>query len=172
MSERIKVVVALIGIGFFLMIPARAFLQQQTQPESMPVGEGRAVVSGVCAGCHSLDRVLTLSQNREEWERTVQDMVAWGAQIFPEEQAVIVSYLAEHYGENSRPASLSQSAKNLFNSKCFQCHADTMWKNLRRDRKEWTGILYRMVGRGALWTEEEINTMAEYLAQTRGRSDD
>jgi hypothetical protein len=47
-----------------------------------------------------------------------------------------------------------------------------MWKNVRRDQKEWTGIIYRMVGRGALFTEEEINDMAEYLARTRGRSDD
>ena len=163
MSERTKVVVALIFIGFFLIIPA------QSQSESMPAGEGSALVSGVCSGCHSVDMVLVQSKSRREWESTVQDMVSRGAQLSSEERGTIVSYLAEHYGENSRPASLSQSAKDLFNSKCFQCHADSMWKNLRRDRKEWTGILYRMVGRGALWTEEEINTMAEYLAMTRGR---
>ncbi len=166
MSDGRRVVVALIFIGFFLIIPA------QSQSESMPAGEGSALVSGVCSGCHSVDMVLVQSKSRREWESTVQDMVSRGAQISSEERGAIVSYLAEHYGENSRPASLSQSAKDLFNSKCFQCHADTMWKNLRRDRKEWTGILYRMVGRGALWTEEEINTMAEYLATTRGRSDD
>ncbi len=165
MSERVKVVVALIFLGFFLIIPA------QSQSESMPAGEGSALVSGVCSGCHSVDMVLVQSKSRRGWESTVQDMVSRGAQLSSEERGTIVSYLAEHYGENSRPASLSQSAKDLFNSKCFQCHADTMWKNLRRDRKEWTGILYRMVGRGALWTEEEINTMAEYLATTRGRSD-
>jgi mono/diheme cytochrome c family protein len=163
-----KVVVALIFIGFFLVIPAPA----QSQLESMPEGEGRSLVSGVCAACHTLDRVLTLSNSRGDWEKMVQDMVSRGAQISSEEVGAIVNYLAEHYGENSRPASLSQSAQDVFNSQCFQCHTDTMWKNLRRDRKEWTGILYRMVGRGALWTEEEINTMAEYLATTRGRSDD
>ena len=27
-------------------------------------------------------------------------------------------------------------------------------------------MLYRMVGRGAFWTEEEINAMADFLAQT------
>ncbi len=165
MSDGRRVVVALIFMGLFLIIPA------QSQSEFMPAGEGSALVSGVCSGCHSVDMVLVQSKSRREWESTVQDMVSRGAQLSSEERGTIVSYLAEHYGENSRPASLSQSAKDLFNSKCFQCHADTMWKNLRRDRKEWTGILYRMVGRGALWTEEEINTMAEYLATTRGRSD-
>ena len=169
MLERMKVAVALIFMGFFLVIPAPA----QSQPESMPEGEGRSLVSGVCAGCHSLDRVLTLSNSRGEWESTVLDMISRGAQIFPDEQAAIVNYLAEHYGENSRPAPGSpQAAEALFNSKCFACHGDVYWKNVRRDRKEWTGIIYRMVGRGALWTEEEINIMAEYLARTRGRSDD
>ena len=167
MLDRMKVVIALIFMGFFLIIPAHS------QSESMPAGEGSALVSGVCSGCHSVDMVLVQGKSRRGWESTVQDMVSRGAQISSEERGAIVSYLAEHYGENSRPASdAPQSAKDLFNSKCFQCHTDTMWKNLRRDRKEWTGILYRMVGRGALWTEEEINTMAEYLATTRGRSDD
>ena len=43
-----------------------------------------------------------------------------------------------------------------------------MWSSLRQDRKAWEGVLYRMVGRGALWTEAEINAMADFLAQTRG----
>ena len=36
---------------------------------------------------------------------------------------------------------------------------------LRQDRKAWEGVLYRMVGRGALWTEDEINAMADFLAK-------
>jgi len=43
-----------------------------------------------------------------------------------------------------------------------------MWTSLRGDRRAWEGVLYRMVGRGALWTEAEINAMAAFLAQTRG----
>jgi hypothetical protein len=54
--------------------------------------------------------------------------------------------------------------KELLMSKCFQCHGEKMWKDLKQDQKKWQGVLYRMVGRGALWTEEEINTMALYLA--------
>jgi hypothetical protein len=54
--------------------------------------------------------------------------------------------------------------KELLMSKCFQCHGEKMWKDLKQDRRKWEGVLYRMVGRGALWTEEEINTMAIYLA--------
>ena len=52
---------------------------------------------------------------------------------------------------------------------CFQCHGDTMWRDHRQDRRGWEGTLYRMVGRGALWTEEEITTMAGYLGAVYGR---
>jgi hypothetical protein len=51
---------------------------------------------------------------------------------------------------------------------CFQCHGDGMWRDYREDRRGWEGALYRMVGRGALWTEDEINTMAGYLAAIYG----
>ena len=58
--------------------------------------------------------------------------------------------------------------KEIFTRKCFQCHQAGMWSSIRQDRKAWEGVLYRMVGRGALWTEAEISAMADFLAQTRG----
>ena len=59
--------------------------------------------------------------------------------------------------------------KEVLVSKCFQCHAPTMWQDHRQDRRGWEGVLYRMVGRGALWTEDEVRTMADYLATTYGQ---
>ncbi len=58
--------------------------------------------------------------------------------------------------------------KEILTRKCFQCHQASMWTSLRGDRRAWEGVLYRMVGRGALWTEAEINAMAAFLTQTRG----
>jgi cytochrome c5 len=65
-------------------------------------------------------------------------------------------------------ASQAASGKEILQRRCFQCHAQSMWTALRQDRKAWEGVLYRMVGRGALWTEAEISAMADFLAQTRG----
>ena len=58
--------------------------------------------------------------------------------------------------------------KEILTRKCFQCHQVSMWSSLRQDRKAWESTLYRMVGRGALWTEAEVTAMADFLAQTRG----
>ncbi len=56
----------------------------------------------------------------------------------------------------------------LLATKCFQCHTQAMWQDQRQDTKAWEANLYRMVGRGALWTTEEIKLMAEYLGANFG----
>src|SRR5215471_16774829 len=59
--------------------------------------------------------------------------------------------------------------KDVLVSKCFQCHSPGMWSDQRQDRRAWEATLYRMVGRGALWSEDEIGKMADYLGATHGR---
>src|SRR3954468_4627702 len=56
--------------------------------------------------------------------------------------------------------------KDVLVSKCFQCHTPNMWMDHRQDRRGWQATLYRMVGRGALWSEDEIGKMADYLGAT------
>jgi mono/diheme cytochrome c family protein len=56
----------------------------------------------------------------------------------------------------------------LVATKCFQCHTDTMFRDGRQDRRGWEATVYRMVGRGGLWTTEEINSMADYLSTAYG----
>jgi hypothetical protein len=59
--------------------------------------------------------------------------------------------------------------KETLLNKCFQCHSPGMWMDYRADRREWESVLYRMVGRGANWSEEEIKQMADYLGNVYGR---
>jgi cytochrome c5 len=66
-------------------------------------------------------------------------------------------------------ASPGPPGKEVLASKCFQCHAPSMWVDQRQDRRAWESTLYRMVGRGALWTQDEIRQMADYLADAYGR---
>ena len=56
----------------------------------------------------------------------------------------------------------------VLKSKCFQCHTDAMWRDQRQDARAWKANLYRMVGRGALWTTDEIDQMADYLGTDFG----
>jgi mono/diheme cytochrome c family protein len=56
----------------------------------------------------------------------------------------------------------------LVASKCFQCHTDAMFRDGRQDRRAWEATIYRMVGRGGLWTPDEIKLMADYLGDALG----
>ena len=74
--------------------------------------------------------------------------------------------------QRAKPAAIGfpdAPGKDVLLDKCFQCHTPGMWMDQRLDRRGWESTLYRMVGRGALWSEEEIKAMAGYLAATYGR---
>jgi mono/diheme cytochrome c family protein len=141
---------------------------------SLPEGKGKELVATRCVNCHDLNTAVAIRTDAAGWKEAVTRMVGNGAQIASDDVAVIVAYLAEHFGSTAKPAGQTASSlpdgpgKDVFTSKCFQCHGQTMWNDLRQDRRAWLGVLYRMVGRRALWTEEEINAMADYLARVRG----
>src|SRR5690242_20161155 len=69
-------------------------------------------------------------------------------------------------------AAAQQSAANpgrdAVISRCFQCHTDAMFRDKRQDRRGWEATIYRMIGRGGLYTPDEIKLMADYLGTDFG----
>ena len=94
----------------------------------------------------------------------LKDLTVKGACLFAACSCAVV------WAEDKPPAGADAShpGKALLATKCFQCHTDTMFRDLRQDRRAWESTLYRMIGRGALWTEDEVKTMADYLATEYG----
>jgi mono/diheme cytochrome c family protein len=70
--------------------------------------------------------------------------------------------------QETREAGPQPPGRAVVVSKCFQCHTDAMFRDQRQDRRAWESTIYRMVGRGALWTPEEIKLMADYLGAEYG----
>src|SRR5215831_725146 len=62
----------------------------------------------------------------------------------------------------------SNPGRDAVMSKCFQCHTDAMFRDKRQDRRGWEATIYRMIGRGGLYTADEIKLMADYLATDFG----
>ena len=66
--------------------------------QNLPGGEGKEVVEKVCAGCHDLDPITSsVGGTREDWDMVVQSMIAMGAEIKPEQAALITNYLAQNF---------------------------------------------------------------------------
>ena len=87
--------------------------------------------------------------------------------------AVLIACLAAPpaLAQQKKPAAVGfpdGAGKEVLVGKCFQCHSPSMWMDQRQDRHAWESTLFRMVGRGALWTEDEIRQMADYLGNTYG----
>jgi mono/diheme cytochrome c family protein len=74
------------------------------------------------------------------------------------------------HAQQSRPLGFPDApGRDVVLSRCFQCHGDAMWRDHRQDRRGWEAVLFRMIGRGALWSETDIDAMAGYLAQIYGK---
>ena len=83
--------------------------------------------------------------------------------------ALLLSRPAWAQDKPKAPGFPDAPGKETLLAKCFQCHSAGMWMDHRQDRRGWESVLYRMVGRGALWTEEEIKAMADYLGTVYAR---
>jgi cytochrome c5 len=166
-----KLAVTTLFCVFWLTLGAGA-VRQRADASSLPEGTGKALVATACIGCHDLNTAVGRRAAASEWRDIVGRMVERGAPISSADAAVIVMYLGQHYGASvaAAPAATLPDGpgKDVLMARCFQCHGQSMWNDLRQDRRAWQGVLYRMVGRRALWTEQDIDTMADYLARVRG----
>ena len=70
--------------------------------------------------------------------------------------------------ESTQPAAAQHPGRSVVMSKCFQCHTDAMFRDHRQDRRGWEATIYRMIGRGGLYTADEIKLMADYLGTDFG----
>ncbi len=71
-----------------------------TQPSgsTSSTADGQTLMNTRCNKCHSLERVTSAKKTADQWNQTVSRMITNGAQITPEEQKVLVDYLAKTYG--------------------------------------------------------------------------
>lgn len=78
------------------------------------------------------------------------------------------SAIAQDSASAQHAAAPSNPSRDLLMSKCYQCHTDSIWRDQRQDARAWEATLYRMLGRGAVWSGDEIKTMTSFLATDFG----
>jgi hypothetical protein len=60
---------------------------------------GATLVQERCTKCHSITRVERSRYTAAQWETIVNTMISKGAEVTPEEEPVIVNYLATNFGK-------------------------------------------------------------------------
>ncbi len=63
----------------------------------LPDGPGKAETEKLCSQCHELERSISLRQDRDGWQATMDKMVTLGARGTDKEFQVVADYLAKNY---------------------------------------------------------------------------
>lgn len=95
-----------------LALPAAAF----DELDSLPEGEGREATYYACIACHSMGVVTRQGMTRPMWEDTIRLMVDRHGmpELEPDEQALILDYLATHFPAAAATGSQRRGWTNPF----------------------------------------------------------
>jgi hypothetical protein len=80
--------------------------QRRIDPAALklPDGDGKLAVIEYCTGaCHPAARFVDMRQSPAEWHKTVMLMVAFGAQLFPEDVDTVTNYLGTYLSKSATP---------------------------------------------------------------------
>jgi len=89
-------------VGICATIPAPA--QRGGAPAVVfPAGEGKQMVETLCSGCHNLNNITTgWGYDKQGWDEIIRSMVILPAEV----NETVTSYLATHFSEKKRPATV------------------------------------------------------------------
>jgi competence protein ComEA len=82
---------------FFPSILCLAFVLASDE-NTLPPGEGQAIVQKKCASCHALKVVTGKRASRQQWSTIVDQMIARGADVSDDDIDTLLDYLAKNFG--------------------------------------------------------------------------
>jgi hypothetical protein len=71
---------------------------EQADTAALPDDPAKTLVVGRCLLCHGTALITQQRKDAVAWGRTVTQMRSWGTPLRDDEQATLVTYLAEHFG--------------------------------------------------------------------------
>jgi len=164
----------LFALAALLLAPGGP-LRAQTAA-SLPAGEGRDLVATACSQCHALSIIAAMRNGAPGWKRHVYNMVLRGAQLTPGEADTVIRYLTDNFGPapaaNANAAAVALPAgpgKELTESRCGVCHDLQRIVAVKREKRDWDGIVAGMYERFGTSAPDEAQTIAAYLAAQFGR---
>jgi cytochrome c5 len=66
---------------------------------SLPDGPGKDLISTRCVLCHNLERVVSSTRSKGDWEAIASNMTQRGLKASPDELQSMTAYLSSHFGK-------------------------------------------------------------------------
>ena len=102
MSRYRSIIILAAGLSATATLTVQAQRRIDDAVARLPEGDGKSEVIAFCAGaCHPAARFVNMRQTPEQWHKTVMLMVAFGAQLFPEDAATVTTYLSTYLSDKA-----------------------------------------------------------------------
>jgi len=145
------------------------------EPSPLPDGKGKELVAQVCSQCHGLQPLFFHRGDHRKWEMVVHEMVAFGAQVTPQERDEILDYLKTTFAaeppESTRITSQlpEGNGREILQSSCVSCHGTAVITRKRADRAEWERILRRHTAEARVTIPAaQVDVLVNYLSTNFG----
>lgn len=141
-------------------------VESVTQRQAAP---GSQAVEARCLTCHAVDIIHGQRLSKPDWEREVEKMIGWGAQLSATERRDIIEYLSAYVGLRApAPAESEETAAAALLPRCLICHDLRLIEQQRLTGAGWVREIDKMIGWGATVSESERSLLSEYLAKRFG----
>jgi cytochrome c5 len=147
-----------IGVAMLAVSMAAAAHQDASKPE-----RGEQIMNMACATCHDLRPIETQALDEAGWSKEVKSMIEQGAEVKPDDVAVLVEFLTRRHG----PLPDGPGRDILLNI-CTRCHDLQRVRRERNTPEGWLEILEAMLNEGAPLPEKDLPVLLRYLARNFG----
>ena len=91
--------IAIVLILIAILISSCTSAASGPTPASTTTLDGATLVQERCSRCHPLSRIESVRYSAADWQTIVSLMISRGAQLSPEEETLVVNYLATNFGK-------------------------------------------------------------------------
>jgi mono/diheme cytochrome c family protein len=140
------------------------------QSSSAPSGVIPDVVRTRCMTCHGIDLIQQPQLSRVAWERELDKMIRWGAQVSPADRAGLLDYFSamRPATDIGTPVASGEDGAALYAQRCLGCHGSDIIEQQRLGIAGWRREVDKMVGWGARVDSGEKDLLVSYLAEQFG----
>ena len=176
---------AAVTAALLLPLAASAGAQRRgaARPEiERPDGAVWQVIRQNCISCHGIDDYGFFALDGVEWTSLIDTKHESLEQVAlsDDDRNLLVDWLVDDFGPDSTPFPRSYvppeitvfftdpEAFRLMERACTECHSMDRIDDARYSLNSWRVVLVNMRENGAVISDEELETLGEWLSRTRG----
>jgi cytochrome c5 len=131
--------------------------------QNPPAKDGEAIMNSACGSCHDTTSIQVSARSEQEWNATIEQMIARGASLSDADRPVLVAYLVKAHGPMP-----DGPGKDIVLNTCTICHDLSRIKSVRHTKEEWEETLVAMLNEGAPLSDENFPIVLNYLTKNFG----